>query len=120
MIWRISISTPPPKGARLSHSIASSFEFTCHSQKPATSSFAPGKGPSITVRLSPSNRTRAPLELGASPSAASITPAFTSSSLYLFISTNELSSGRAPASVDASDLTRIMNRIAASPCRLSF
>src|SRR5439155_9224619 len=76
--WRISTSVPPPNGARLSHSIASSFDFTCHSQKPATSSLASVNGPSITVLFAPSNLTRTPLELGWSPSPASITPAFTS------------------------------------------
>ena len=80
-------------GQRLTHSIASSFDFTCHSQKPAISSFVSAKGPSITVRLSPENRTRAPFELGWSPSPASITPAFTSSSLNLPIAVSSFSSG---------------------------
>ena len=44
--------------------MASSLDFTCQSQKPATSSFDSAKGPSMTVRLAPSNRTRAPFELG--------------------------------------------------------
>src|SRR6266568_7654936 len=56
-------------------------DFTCHSQKPAISSFVSANGPSITVRLLPENRTRAPFELACSPSAASSTPAFASSSL---------------------------------------
>ena len=73
-------------GQRLTHSIASSFDFTWNSQKPAISSFASVKGPSVTVRLPPENLTRAPFELGWSPSPASITPAFTSSSLYFPIS----------------------------------
>jgi hypothetical protein len=59
----------------------SSFDFTWKSQKPATSSLVSEKGPSMTVRLSPEKRTRAPLALGCRPSPASITPAFTSSSL---------------------------------------
>src|SRR5439155_6817842 len=53
--WRSSISVPPSNGARLSHSIASSFDFTCQSQKPAISSFVSLNGPSVTVRLVPSN-----------------------------------------------------------------
>src|SRR2546426_397083 len=53
--WRISTSVFP-KGARLSHSIASSLDFTCHSQKPAISSFVSVKGPSITVFLPPARR----------------------------------------------------------------
>ena len=62
--WRNSISVPPPKGARFSHSTASSFDLTCQSQKPAINSFVSVKGPSITVRLAPENLTRTPLELG--------------------------------------------------------
>src|SRR5207244_2254066 len=46
---RTSTSVPPSNGARFSHSIASSFDFTCHSQKPAISSLLSAKGPSITV-----------------------------------------------------------------------
>src|SRR5712664_1593247 len=63
--WRISISDSPAKGLgqRLTHSIASAFDFTCHIQKPAISSFVSAKGPSITVRLAPENLTRAPFEL---------------------------------------------------------
>ena len=81
--WRISISDSPSigLGQRLTHSIASSIDFTCHSQKPATSSFVSANGPSITVRSLPENWTRAPFELGCRPSPASITPALTSSSL---------------------------------------
>jgi len=48
----------------LTHSIASAFDFTCHIQKPATSSFVSAKGPSITLRFAPENLTRAPFELG--------------------------------------------------------
>jgi YD repeat-containing protein len=70
----------------LTHSIASSIDLTCHSQKPAISSLVSVKGPSITVRFPPENRTRLPFELAWSPSAASSTPAFTSSSLYFPIS----------------------------------
>ena len=42
------------------------------SQKPAISSFVSAKGPSITVRVLPENRTRAPFELACNPSPASI------------------------------------------------
>src|SRR5437588_8283413 len=52
--WRISISDSAPGkglGQRFTHSIASSFDFTCHSQKPAISSLVSAKGPSITVWL---------------------------------------------------------------------
>src|SRR5688572_19473389 len=64
--WRSSISESVSigLGQRLTHSIASSLDFTCHSQKPATSSLVSRKGPSITVRVFPEKRTRTPLELG--------------------------------------------------------
>jgi hypothetical protein len=39
------------------------FDFTWISQKPAISSFVSVKGPSVTVRFSPENLTRAPVEL---------------------------------------------------------
>jgi hypothetical protein len=56
------------------------------SQNPATNSLVSANGPSITIRFSPENLTRAPFELGCNPSPASITPAFVSSSLNLPIS----------------------------------
>src|SRR5262245_47345313 len=95
--------------------MASCFDLHLHGQNPAISSLASANGPSITVRLSPENLTRAPLELGWSPSPASITPAFTSSSLKLPIAARSFSSGRTPASVFLSALMMIMNRIAVSP-----
>jgi hypothetical protein len=78
--------------------MASSFDFTWNIQKPASRSFVMRKGPSITVRSSPENFTRAPLELGRSPSAASSS-----------------SSGRPPASEFLSALTSTMNRIVVGP-----
>jgi len=42
-------------GVRLTHSIASAFDFTWISQKPAISSLVSAKGPSITVRLELAN-----------------------------------------------------------------
>ena len=71
---RISISESPGIGfeQRLTRSIASSFEFTCHSQNPAMNSFVSANGPSITVRFFPEKRTRAPFELGCKPSPASM------------------------------------------------
>src|SRR4051812_31083081 len=109
------ISTSPSwNGARLSHSIASSFDFTCQSQKPATSSFVSANGPSMTVFLFPSNRTRAPLELAWRPSPASITPAFTSSSLNFPIAVRIFSSGSTPASESLFAFTITMNRIVVS------
>src|SRR5439155_21743900 len=63
------------------------------------------------VRFAPENLTRAPFELGCSPSPASITPAFTSSSLYFPIAARSFSSGITPASESLLALTMIMNRI---------
>src|SRR3984893_10799983 len=116
---RISTSAPPSNGARLSHSTASSMDFTCHSQKPAMSSLVSVKGPSVTVRFCPENLTRLPFELGCSPSPASITPAFTSSSLNFPMAAKvSLFSfvGKTPASEFLSAFTITMNRIVKSPC----
>ena len=68
----------------------------------------------MTVRLSPENLTRAPFELGCSPSPASIMPALTSSSLYLPISVRICSSGITPASESLVAFTITMNRIVVS------
>ena len=51
--FRISSTTPSPKGARCIQAIASSFDFTWISQKPAISSFDSVKGPPITIFLPP-------------------------------------------------------------------
>ena len=56
-------------------------------------------GPSTTVRLPPENLTRRPLALGCRPSPPSITPALTSSSLYLPIAVSSASLGIVPASL---------------------
>src|SRR5262245_9985105 len=79
------------------------------------SSLTSGNGPAVTVHFPPENLTRAPFELGCSPSPASITPAFTSSSLYFPISASSFSLGITPASVFLSALSRIMNRILITP-----
>src|SRR5262249_6809855 len=69
---------------------------------------------STTVRFEPENRTLAPLELGWSPSPASITPAFTSSSLYFPISASISVLGSSPDSEALLARTIAINRIAAS------
>src|SRR5437870_6061837 len=107
-------------GQRLTHSIASFFDFTCQSQKPAISSFVSAKGPSITVRLLPENLTRAPFELGWSPSPASSTPAFTSSSLNFPISVRSCSLGITPASESLLAFTITKTLIVISPCDFVF
>src|SRR5438067_3537543 len=61
--WRTSTSVSS-KGARLSHSIASSRDLHFHNQKPATSSFVSANGPSITDFCPFENLTRAHIELG--------------------------------------------------------
>ena len=82
-IWRISISESLNIGfgQRFTHSIASSSDLHCQIQKPATSSFVSANGPSTTDRWVPEKRTRAPFELGCSPSPATMMPALTSCSL---------------------------------------
>src|SRR5438874_203072 len=59
-----TISAPSPNGARLTHSIASSFDFTFQIQKPAIRSFDSGNGPLVTACLPPENLTGAPFEVG--------------------------------------------------------
>src|SRR6185437_11487839 len=115
--WRISMSESLSNGLgqRLTHSIASSFDLTWMSQKPAISSLVSANGPSITVRFEPENRTRAPLALVCSPSIASSTPAFTSSSLYLPMAASSSLLGSLPASLSALALTITMNRIDRPP-----
>src|SRR5438445_3638698 len=112
--WRISSCDSPCSnglGQRLAHSMASSSDLHCHSQKPATSSLVSGDGPSGTVRLSPRKVTRAPFALVCRPSPASITPALTRSSLNLPIAANSFSLGIAPASDCCVDLTITMKRM---------
>lgn len=68
-------------GQRFTHATASSMSLTSQSQKPVTCSRGGAKGPSMTVRLGPSNATRLPWEEGLRPSTASRMPARRSSSL---------------------------------------
>src|SRR5690349_13416467 len=84
------------------------------------SSLVSPNGPSITVRLSPEKRTRAPFELGCSPSPASMIPAFTNSSLYLPMALRSASLGRTPASESLVARTITMNRIVVTPLLFSF
>src|SRR2546428_6195861 len=65
----------------------------------------------MTVRLLPEYRTRTPFELGWSPSPERITPDFSPSSKNAPIAARSFSSGRTPASVSLSALSRPMNRI---------
>src|SRR6266478_871468 len=103
-------------GQRLTQSIAPCSESHFQSQNPATSSFVSANGPSITVRFSPVNFTRAPFELACSPSPASMTPALLSSSSNFPISASSSALGKVPASEDLLALTITMNRIFLSPC----
>ena len=82
------------------------------------SSLVSVNGPSITVRCCPENLTRLPFELGCSPSPASITPAFTNSSLNFPMAAKVFlvsSVARTPASEFWSALTITMNRMVFSP-----
>src|SRR5215471_1527637 len=91
--------------------MASCRDLHFHNQKPATSSFVSANGPSITVCFPPENLTRAPFELGWSPSPASITPAFANSSLNLPILVRISLLGRTPASDSLLAFTITMKRI---------
>src|SRR5215510_12658421 len=102
-------------GQRLTQSIASCSDLHFQSQNPAISSLVSANGPSITVRLSPENLTRAPFELGCSPLASSITPAFTISSLNFAMAKSSSSDGILPASESLVTFTITMKRIAVSP-----
>src|SRR5215510_8275249 len=106
-------------GQRLTQSIASCSDLHFQSQNPATSSLVSANGPSITVRLSPENLTRAPLELGCSPLPSSITPAFTISSLNFAMAESSSSEGILPASESLVALTITMKRMVVSPLRFS-
>src|SRR5690349_21746872 len=68
----------------------------------------------MTVRSLPLKRTFAPLEVGCSPSPASITPDLTSSSLYFVIAPSISVVGISPASDSGLPGTRIMKRICVS------
>src|SRR4030088_1158673 len=81
------------------------------SQKPATRSLVPLKGPLVTVRSLPQYLMRAPFELGCRPSPASMTPAFTISSLNLPMAVSNSVLGMTPASLFLSAFTITMNRI---------
>src|SRR5258705_863615 len=114
---RISTSPLPSGetfGARFTHSIASSSDLTLMIMKPATSSLVSVNGPSMTVRLSPLNFTRAPFEVGPSPSAASRTPAFAASSLYFCIATNASGFGGGAVSDSFVAIPMTMKRIVLS------
>jgi hypothetical protein len=76
---------------------------------------ASANGPSITSRFEPTKRTRLAAELGLSPSPASITPAFTSSSLYLPMAVSRSALGIFPASEFLVALTITITRIGRSP-----
>jgi hypothetical protein len=74
-------------------------------------SFDSAKGPSMTVLSRPDNLTRFPLEVGWRPSPASMTPAFTSSSLNFPISLRTCSPGIWPASDSLLAFTITITRI---------
>src|SRR5262245_28101640 len=114
--WRISISDSPGcgLGQRLTQSMAAASEATSHSQKPAISSLVSVNGPSVTRRLLPEKVTRAPFELGCRPSPASMTPAFTSSSLNLPMAAKSSWLGSSPASDAFVALTKTMTFIVCS------
>src|SRR5712692_9196106 len=80
-------------------------------QNPAISSFASVNGPSVTTRLPPDTRMRAPLELGWRPSSLSSTPAFFMSASYFLIAVTISAGGAAHFSrASAGAGNNIMNR----------
>src|SRR5262245_35059567 len=89
--------------------MASSLDRAWIMVKPAMSSLASVNGPSITVRFPPEVLTRAPFELGCSPTPSRKTPAFAISSLYFNIAVMSSVLGMTPASVWLSALRMIMN-----------
>src|ERR1043165_4734806 len=85
--------------------------FTWMIQYPAISSLVSVNGPSITVRLSPEKRMRAPCDVGFSPAPSSMMPALTISSLNLAMAPSSSSLGILPASESLLALTITMKRI---------
>src|SRR5258708_32897268 len=81
------------------------------SQKPATRSGVTGNGPWLTLGSLPEYLIRAPFEVGCRPSPASMTPAFTISSLNLPIAVSSSALGITPASLFALAFTITMNRV---------
>src|SRR5580658_4010053 len=75
------------------------------------SSLVSAKGPSRTVRCEPEKRTRLAFDVGVRPSPASMTPAFTSSSLNFIILPTSSRLGIVPASELASPGTNTITRI---------
>src|SRR5262245_59809838 len=80
----------------------------------ATSSFDSVNGPSVTVTLPPATRMRAPFALGCSPSVATNTPAFDTSSMNTPIRCISSGLGGTPASDSASARSNPRNRIVVS------
>src|SRR5215510_1289548 len=72
----------------------------------------------MTVFFPPEKRTRAPAELGRSPSMPTRMPALISSSLNLLISVGPFSSGSFPASLSLFAFTMTITRMALSLGRL--
>src|SRR5437588_4201103 len=81
------------------------------SQKPAIRSLVAANGPWLTLGAFPEYLIRAPFDVGCRPSPASMTPAFTISSLNLPIAVSISVLGITPASVSLLAFTITMNRI---------
>src|SRR5690606_38946453 len=97
MIFRLSRVSFGPPGHFLAHAIASSREATSMIQKPPTTSLTSANGPSVTTGSPEAKETRAPMEGGCRPSAATSTPAFCRASLYFIMAeTASISSGMVP------------------------
>src|SRR3979409_1771009 len=81
------------------------------SQKPAMRSLVTANGPLVTVGSLPAYLIRAPFDVGCPAAPASMTPAFTISSLNLPIAVSNSVLGITPASLFLSAFTITMNRI---------
>src|SRR6476659_3225267 len=88
------------------------------SQKPATRSPLRVNGPWLTLGPFPEYVIRAPFDVGCRPSPASITPAFTISSLNLPIAVSSSVLGITPASLFLSAFTITINRIVTLRCSI--
>ena len=106
---------PGMTGARFAQAIASSISLTSQIEKPAISSRLSANGPSMTVRLAPSETMRLAWASFLRPAAATKTPALTSSSVNRSIAANASSASGVgspnviPSVALAKTITRIVS-----------
>ena len=100
-------------GERFAQAIASSMSLTSQIEKPAINSRLSANGPSMTVRLEPSNTMRLPCASFLRPAAATKTPALTSSSVNQSIAAKASSASGvgAPYSLSSAAFANTITRI---------